>query len=295
MTLVGISVLLLAACVTPGILYAVSTGIFSYDSGIDSSSDSVRSCLEHIQSIYDCSQSEFTLENVSSAFVECVGWDITDPLVYCAPAHIAILPQMGLFQTLALTLQSDIVFYSEPKEYAELFIAKLVEGGASCSGNHCNFEYTRQQYGKTIGFMFLGAILLLLLGVGIATVTIYPSTWMVRARRDLGILFKCRNKRGEKSTHAKDEVEEMAEVNAERQNVHAIIQPFLVGPVDVEANDSPPVFSYSTRNSNGGQLPPVVTHKFTKQYSSFGGAPPKMALNLLGLHVPKGQVLGLLG
>lgn len=286
LSLVGVSLVLLAACVSPVILYATNA--------IDPYQRFLGNCTEYIQS--EDLLSAFTLDNVNGDFVELVGFGkIADPFIYCTPAYAAILPQMGLFQTLALTLQSDIVFYSEPEEYAEQFITKLVEGGASCSGNHCKFEYARQLYGQNLGWMVLGAILLLIFGVGIATVMIYPTACMIRARHAVGTLFNCREKKQNNSTNS-EEIEEMTEVYAERQDVHAIMQPFLVGPVDVEANDSPaPILSYSSRNRNGDQLPPVVMHKLRKVFPPVGNAPKKIALKSLDLHVPKGEVLGLLG
>jgi ABC-type lipopolysaccharide export system ATPase subunit len=43
------------------------------------------------------------------------------------------------------------------------------------------------------------------------------------------------------------------------------------------------------------EIPPVLTYKLQKIYPSLGGLPAKVALKSLDLHVPKGQVLGLLG
>jgi len=263
----------------------------------------IGNCTEFTETAESCSESSFTLDNANADFVECVGWgqvgDIGDGLIraltYCTPAHAAILPQMGLFQTLALILQSDIVFYSEPEEYAQQFVRKLVEGGASCSGNRCKFGYARQLYAKNIGFMILGAILLLILGVVMATIMIYPSKWMIQARRAIGDLFKCCLKKRSDSEKL-EEIEEMKEVGAERQNVHAIVQPFLLVPEDVEANNvTTPTLAFSHRTSNREQLPPVVMHKLRKVFPPLGGAPPKVALKSLDLHVPNGEVLGLLG
>ncbi|KAL7536544.1 hypothetical protein ACHAXR_007230, partial [Thalassiosira sp. AJA248-18] len=155
LSLVGVSLVLLASCASPGLLH------LSY--ALDESF--LGNCTEQIESHHNCSESLFTFDNVTGDFVDCVGWFITNPLIYCTPAYAGILPQLGLFQTLALTLMSDIVFYSEPKEYAEEFVTKLVEGGAKCAGNRCNFEYARQLYGENLGYMFLGALLLLVLGV----------------------------------------------------------------------------------------------------------------------------------
>ena len=166
-----------------------------------------------------------------------------------------------------------------------------MEGGASCSGNRCKFEYARVLYAKSIGYMILGAFLLLILGVGMTTVMVYPTTFILRARRYVGSLFNRRGKKQRDSTNSED-IEEKKEVDTERQHVHAIMQPFILEP---ENNSPTPTLSYSSRTSNREQLPPVVMHKLRKVFPPLGGAPSKIALKSLDLHVPNGQVLGLLG
>merc|ERR1712013_865215 len=254
-------------------------------------------CTEQILGVVNCTESTFTLDSANGDFVECVGFAelVERGPIYCTPAHAGILPQMGLFQTLALTLLSDIVFYSEPEEYVEEFTAKLVEGGASCSGSRCKFAYARQLYGENIGFMILGAILLMILGVVMATVLMYPKSWMVRARRAIGASFKCCVKK-QRGSNESEEIKEMTEVNDEREAVHAIMRPFLLMPEDVEANNAPtPTLEFTPRTEHRDQLPPVVMHKLRKVFPPLGGAPEKVALKSLDLHVPNGQVLGLLG
>lgn len=287
-TLVCIGIALLAACVSPGILH-LTYAIDPYSYG---------NCIERIAQHFEFDMFEssgYTLDDVSSTFVEDVGLSQMNPFVFCTPAYAGILPQMGLFQTLALTLMSDITFYSEPEGYVDQFVAKLNEGGATCRGNTCNFEYARQLYSKNLGYMMLGACLLLVLGFLMATFLLYPLPCMVRARHAVTKLFKCCGRRHNDSTNTED-IEEMNEVDVERKKVHAIMQPVLVRSVDIEANNSPaPILSYSARNDYQDQLPPVVMHKLQKVFPSFGGAPPKVALRSLDLHVPKGEVLGLLG
>ena len=65
----------------------------------------------------------------------------------------------------------------------------------------------------------------------------------------------------------------------------AIIRPFLAGSTDLEANDSVKI-SKSYMQSNRDKLPPVLVNKLRKQYPPLGGAPPKVALASLDLHVP---------
>ena len=74
---------------------------------------------------------------------------------------------------------SNIVFYSEPSYYAqEVFIPGLQ--GASCAGNSCSFMRVRQIFGQSLGYMFLGSVLLLILGFAVARIVLYPLP--IRAR-----------------------------------------------------------------------------------------------------------------
>lgn len=285
-SLIGVSFVLLAACVSPLILYIAQLLDPFFFVG----------CTKYIQS--SSLESQFTLDNANKEFVELIGLRMSDPYLYCTPSYVSILPQMGLFNTLSLTLMSDIVFYSEPEDYANEFIAKLVEGGASCSGNRCKFDYARQLYGKNLGYMVLGAIILTILGLLMATFMIYPSPCMIRGKHALSrfrSFICCWNRHQEDLASPKD-IDEMKEVDTERQHVHSIMQPCLVEPADVEANNSTvPILSYSAINDNRDQFPPVIMHKLRKVFPPLGGAPPKIALKSLDLHVPRGQTLGLLG
>ena len=134
-SLILITMVLLAACLSPMIYY-----IFGYFSVYWTNSDThLRDCLTNIPRI----DNSTTINNAGSNFVELVGWAITDQALLCTPAKISILPQIGLFQTLALSFFSEIVFFSEPAEYADQFINQLIEGGASCSSktSQCTFKY----------------------------------------------------------------------------------------------------------------------------------------------------------
>jgi ABC-type multidrug transport system ATPase subunit len=64
----------------------------------------------------------------------------------------------------------------------------------------------------------------------------------------------------------------------------------------LEENESlTPRLSRTYIESNRNKLPPVVMHKLRKVFPPLGGAPEKVALASLDLHVPMGEVLGLLG
>ncbi len=86
------------------------------------------------------------------------------------------------------------------------------------------------------------------------------------------------------------------EIITERYYVHSIMQSFLEQPDDLEANKSPtPQLSRTYIESNRDKLPPVVMHKLREVFPHLGGVPEKVALVSLDLHVPRGEVLGLLG
>lgn len=269
--LVAISILVLAACVSPGILYVMNVN--------DRDGYFIGNCTESIENIYNCSEHMFTLDNITDDFVRCVGWQINDKGIYCSPTHASILPQIGLFQTLSFTLMADVVFFSEPEGYVSEVLMPNMKG-ASCSGNTCGFSFARQAYGKTLGYMILGAVLLLIMGIIMAYLLVYPFGFVLRARRALCAVLKPweRNRgTGLPDLEASQETKEFEEVSAERKVVHAALFPIDTIKLDRDS------------------LPPVLLHKLRKVYPPRGGAPPKVALESLDLHVPKGQVLGLLG
>jgi ABC-type multidrug transport system ATPase subunit len=286
----GVTLLLLVACASPAILFSMNFLDYEF----------MGNCLGNLERNYN-SGSGITLDNAGSDFVEWVGWQVTPALnMLCTPAYVSILPQIGLFNTLLLSLMSQIVISTEPEEYLDDFISQLKGGGASCSGSQCKFEYATQLYAKNIGFMFVGALLLSILGLVMATLFIYPTSAMIRAKHFVRNLLNCRrNKQRQHYSGNIEEMEglgEMEEVITERHYVHSVMQPFFEQPDDLEANESPtPHLSRTYIESNRDKLPPVVMHKLRKVFPPLGGAPEKVALASLDLHVPRGEVLGLLG
>lgn len=272
-TLVGISLVLMVACAAPLIYY--TTNFVSYPQSVY--------YLDNCTTYSDTIGRSFTLDEVTDGdYIQFVGASISDPFVYCAPSYVSLLPQFGLFQTLALTLFSNVVFYSEPSpEYAEMLVDTLKESGEPCSGTTCQFEYARQLYGEHIGYMLLGALLLLVLGLLMATLFLYPTAIMIRGKH------KCR-KTKEDASGGDDQIEELPEVDQERQRVHSIMQDFQ-SELEIATADE------DVEAPRGGNLPPVVMHNLRKVFPPLGGAPAKVALKSLDLHVPKGEVLGLLG
>ena len=290
-SLVGISLVLLTACISPLILYTTNWAVEQqYFLG---------NCTDYAEIALP--ERSFTFDNVTSNkfdddLVDWLGMRITDPFLLCTPPTVSILPQMGLFQTLALTLISDIVFYSEPPEYAKEFTTKLKEEGHSCSGTSCKFVYARSLYGKNLGYMFLGAILLLILGLLMATLWMYPSSWIIRTKHAFANLFKKGKKQDSPNV---DQIEELKEVDAERQHVRSIMEQLQSQPSDNEGRIESHIDLEANKTEENpavdNNFPPVIMHELRKVFPPLGGAPEKIALKGLDLHVPKGEVLGLLG
>ena len=285
-TLVGISLALMASCASPGI-WMISK--FANDQTF------LFECTQNLMKEFGCFDAELSLpitdlNNAKEEFIGCIAGQLSiDPItamMYCTPPEFSILPQMGLFQTLALMLQSEIKFYSKPADYAEIFVERLASAGASCAGDSCKFQYARKLYRKHLGFMMLGAVLLLFLGIIIAKLIMFPFPMIVRMRQSFGAAFECRGKRnGRKSDGGDAEIEELGEVDAERRRVKEIVRPILKGPADIEANDDKePQLSYVNRNKHQNELPPVIMHKLRKVFPALGGAPPKVKLPNSFLH-----------
>jgi len=298
MPLMCISIILLAACVAPAILMTTQ----SFDPYF------LLNCTDYTESITNCAAGfggmlvSDVAANSANDFVECAGWRVGNPIVLCSSTAASILPQFGLFQSLALTLMSNVVFTSAPnKSYAaDVLIPSLSAGGASCTGNSCNFSFVRNMYGESLGYMVLGGICLLVLGIGIVCVSVFPPRFMINMKHRIGGSFKgCKRNSGKGIDASMIEIKELEEVDEERKVVTSLMQSIVTQPMSTEpmnsATSNAPVLSYSSRNANKESLPPVLMHKLRKEYPSLGGAPAKVALNSLDLHVERGRVLGLLG
>jgi len=305
--LVCISIILLAACVAPAILMTTRmvdpyflTNCTAYTESCSEFGDILFSNFD-FGGIIDESIVRVATSS-ANAFVECAGWRVGNPFLLCTSTAASILPQFGLFQSLALTLMSNIVFTSEPNEAyaAEYFIPKLSAGGARCSGNSCNFSFARNMYGESLSYMVLGGICLLVLGVGIVCVSVFPPRFIVNLKHRMSCSFTgCKRNKGEGVDESAVDFEELKEVDEERKVVTSIMQSVVTQPMSTDPVNSvtsnAPVLSYSSRNANKESLPPVLMHKLRKEYPSVGGAPAKVALRSLDLHVERGRVLGLLG
>ena len=234
-----------------------------------------------------------------------VGFEMTssrNPFAFCAtPTTTSILPQFGVFNALSYMLVSDIVFVSNPPEYAlDTFIPLLEAAGATCSGARCQFNYSRELFKESLGWMALGALLLLLLGISIASIMIFPNHRVLKAKRGfLGMVCKTRN-----STSMTDNPRdaELPEVDQERQAVRAIVT--RTGKEQEEVEDCADIKEGTEdvaevvpvpHDESKAELPPVLMSQLCKVFPPLGGAPAKAALDNLDLHVEKGEVIGLLG
>jgi hypothetical protein len=196
---------------------------------------------------------------------------------------------------------SDLILISDPPEYVQQVLFPSI-GGAQCSGNACQFPFARKLYGQNVGFMFLGAAVLFLIGYIQLSLISFPGARVLRAKHKLCWWWRC-SKTGhdlEQSGAATlNEEAVLEEVTAESEFVASIIQP-LLKPRDPSAvergeDESGDVVLADAESIPRNTLPPVVTFKLGKVYPAVGGLPPKIALSSLDLHVPKGEVLGLLG
>lgn len=281
-------------------------------------------CREDVVSSSFCDAATTLSESTLSAgddWLNCLGTQINEDKVVCIPAIASMLPQFGLFTQLAMNLIADIKFVSEPPDYvSRVLIPALESAGSDCSGDTCKFPYAYKLYGQSLGYAFLGAVLLLILGVTVATFVAFPRGWVLRFKnRAMHWTKAARNPRaalggiGQKGKKASNEgatssvkeenEEELEEVTQEREHVHNLVRPLLQqseGNADVELGDNNddgamgPVIADHSKIPRE-DLPPLLMHKLTKIYPSLGGLPPKLALDSLDLHVPRGQVLGLLG
>lgn len=117
-------------------------------------------------------------------------------------------------------------------------------------------------------------------------------------RHALSNVFKSKAKqqRREDVSRQNGEDKELGEVDEERRLVESIISPLLVQPNTDDTEERLfPALSSSTSKTDRENLPPVIMHKLSKTFPSLGGSPTKVSLASLDLHVPRGEVLGLLG
>eukprot|EP00339_Tiarina_fusa_P012759 CAMPEP_0117055772 /NCGR_PEP_ID=MMETSP0472-20121206/38691_1 /TAXON_ID=693140 ORGANISM="Tiarina fusus, Strain LIS" /NCGR_SAMPLE_ID=MMETSP0472 /ASSEMBLY_ACC=CAM_ASM_000603 /LENGTH=1686 /DNA_ID=CAMNT_0004771953 /DNA_START=109 /DNA_END=5169 /DNA_ORIENTATION=- len=257
-------------------------------------------CLNTTISPNDICNSDFYLNNTGTEFLNCVGAQtMNNYLGYgtlCVPARSSMLPQFGIFNTLTMTYFAKIRFLSNPPNYVEdILIPNLIANDVKCSGDTCTFPLADGLYWGNLAYMLLGAFLLLILGCIMAFVLEFPVGPVLQVQHLCKHLFDrllCKASHDDESPPSTDsqggEEEEMKEVAEEREVVEKIVKPF------VHSGDSLHPYILHSRLERDN-VPAVLTHKLRKVYPALGGRPPKVALSSLDLHVPAGQVLGLLG
>lgn len=254
-----------------------------------------------------------SIDNLGSAgkeFLNCVGFSANFHSSLgglCLAPVAAILPQFGLFQTLAMTVISDVILISDPPEYVEQVLVPNIGGDVSCSGNTCVFPYAKKLYGANLGFMAVGAIILLIIGITLVSVYSFPGGFVLQIKNRASHLFGrlcCFHRAKRNRSHCENnETDETAaedppldEVVEENEYVESVVKPLLKTPDPEHVEEGCEELVIANHDDMPrDELPPVLMYKLRKVYPSLGGLPPKVALESMDLHVPKGQVLGLLG
>jgi ABC-type multidrug transport system ATPase subunit len=155
--------------------------------------------------------------------------------------------------------------------------------------------------------MTLSAFILFILGVLQVSFFSFPDglILMIKNKMIRFIDHICFWRYCKKDNKAENELDSAAaedapleEVIDEKRFVRSITNPFVMPPTPNQmeaANDKDGEVIVDHDLIPRNDVPPVLCHKLRKVYQSLGGVPPKVALSSLDLHVPKGQVLGLLG
>jgi ABC-type multidrug transport system ATPase subunit len=249
-------------------------------------------CLENL-TMESC-RGDFFLNNTED-LVECVGRELNfDNFFgnYCMTPVSALLPQFGVYQGLVMAYQAKVTFISEPPNYVEDVLMPNLDG--KCRGSSCVFPSASRLYWLNMVFMFIGAIILLIVGYSLAHLFVFPSGFFLNLRQSFDKLMNilCCRKEPKLKDDPIDEEGEFDVVTKELQEVAEMTGPFVDDPAEIL--DTNVVF-HPEKIGERDSVPPVLMHKLRKVYPALGGRPPKVALHSLSMHVPKGQVLGLLG
>lgn len=241
----------------------------------------------------------------SEYYMTCMGLNLNQEmfLALCIPPYASLLPQFGVVQLLSMTLTSKIKFSSDEPGYIEnVFIPENFHG-LDCTGDTCMIPKIQSLYRENALYFFLGAIVLGILGFTCFTFAHFTPKALLPfklscSRTIAKIIEKlcCKSNEAAKNETAFSEEVILSEVIDEKEKVSGIIQPLLEAPSIEMVEDGEQLLPINRKSRiESHNLPPVVMHNLRKVYPSSGRAPPKVALNSLDLHVPEGQVLGLLG
>lgn len=268
-----------------------------------------KECLLRIDPDDMCSDIRENLNLFSpEQLLNCIGLELgrdsfTFPYI-CTPSYASLLPQNGAFQLLAMTLMSDIKFWPESATaFREIFPDNV---GTTCDGDICQFPFVQQMYRQHLIFFALGALLLNIVGLAVFILVWFPPSTVLKCKNSCSRVIRntfkqvfCRKKKGTFQENIESLEEIMyQEVIDEEMKTDEIVRPLLKARhiEAVEAGDESALeIDYVATKSCREDIPPIVMHKVRKVYPASGRAPPKVAVNSLTLHVPKGQTLGLLG
>jgi hypothetical protein len=257
---------------------------------------SLEVCEEEINFVSNCDQI-FSKDTSASDFLNCVGFQVNSDsyvkLSFCIAPYAALLSQIGIYQMLGMTFSAKITFVSEPEEYVSKVLIPSLEG-VQCQGDTCEFPFANQLYRGNFGFTLLGGVLLIIVGLTMAFTLTFPVGPLLHVKKRLGERYRqwcCHFFQPPEisSRSLMEETDDQPEVVEERVSVKQIIRPYLASGEAVNR-------TYVDHNSIPREdFPPVLAHQLHKEYPAAAGRPAKVALQCLGLHVLKGQVLGLLG
>ncbi|CAJ1959846.1 unnamed protein product [Cylindrotheca closterium] len=241
-------------------------------------------------------QSTLYPNNTAEEILNCAGLQISSSGIghYCMDPAASLLPQISLLQSLIMAYYSRVTLVSQPEKYVEQVLIPSFEG-VSCDGNTCEFPLANQIFRENMLFMFLGAIILLVLGIFLTCLLAFPFgpfVYIRRLFRSITDAVLCKNTKSTTMPNNSGDKDDagLEEVTQERQTVTSLCQEFVSG----EGTQSSPL-KIDMNKVSRNDVPPVVTRGLRKVYPALGGRPPKVALRDLDLHVPKGQTLGLLG
>lgn len=240
-----------------------------------------------------CSNTTFTRDSIDSQFMDCVGFDINSDTIrsYCVTPAASLLSHFGIYQMLSMAYTSKVTFFSEPEGYVQDVLIPALDAEVRCKDDTCSFPFANRLFGLNLLFTIVGGVLFILLGLFMAFTLGFPVGAVQRVRQSFSRIFDCFRNSQHQETMKRESGEEaeLPEVGDEREVVQDKVKPFLID------DNLGGLLTLNHASLQREDLDPVLTHKLRKVYPALGGRPPMVALDSLDLHVPKGQVLGLLG
>ena len=277
-----LSFLILGVSFLPMVLYFVING---------RSSESNEECF------VDICNSTFSDFNVTGPidgeeFLNCAGFDVNSAEIglACMPQASGLIPHFAMYTGLGYLWMGKLQIISDPPEYASTVLLPSLSGDY-CDGATCEFPFVQDKYKAFMGFGVLGGVILLLFGFLLVALFTFPVGAVLSVKNKVYAFFQCivhpfrlgRNVAAEENTK-----EDAPEVKEEQEIVRSQVESFTSSE-----EDSPVV--HITGPIPRDEVPPLLAYKLRKEYETPRGVPNKVALKSLELHVPKGQVLGLLG